>query len=97
MKINLMHHLSLIYFVTQPLYVLGVFIFTYHQEVFTVYVHNLVGVIRLGDRQLVGSGWNKILHQVGFLYKDYQDVRSKKHKMLVINYCNLSKECISFR
>jgi hypothetical protein len=46
-----MHYLSLIYFVKQPLYVSGVFI-THHQEVFTVYVQQLVRVIRLGDWQL---------------------------------------------
>jgi hypothetical protein len=52
-----MHYLSLIYFVKQPLHVSGMFI-AHHQEVFTVYVQQLVRVIRLGDWQLVGSGWN---------------------------------------
>ena len=37
MKTNLMYKLSIIYFVKQPLPVLGVFI-AHHQEVFTVYV-----------------------------------------------------------
>jgi hypothetical protein len=46
-----MHYLSLIYFVNQPLHVSGVFI-AHHQEVFTVYVQQLVRVIRLGDWQL---------------------------------------------
>jgi hypothetical protein len=51
MKINLMHYLSLIYFIKHPLNVSGVFI-AHHQEVFTVYVQQLVRVIRLGDWQL---------------------------------------------
>jgi hypothetical protein len=42
-----MHHLSVIYFVIQPLLVSGMFI-AHHQEVFTVYVQQLVRVIRLG-------------------------------------------------
>jgi hypothetical protein len=58
MKTNQMHYLSLIYFVNQPLHVLGMFI-AHHQEVFTVYVQQLVHVTRLGDWQLAGSGWNK--------------------------------------
>jgi hypothetical protein len=48
MKTNLMHYLSLIYIAKQPLYVSGVFI-AHHQEVFTVYVQQLVRVIHLGD------------------------------------------------
>jgi hypothetical protein len=48
---------KLIYFVKQPLHVSGMYI-AHHQEVFTVYVQQLVRVIRLGDWQLAGSGWN---------------------------------------
>jgi hypothetical protein len=55
---NLMHCLSLLYFVNQPLHVSGIFI-AHHQEVFTVYVQQLERVIRLGDWQLAGSGWNQ--------------------------------------
>jgi hypothetical protein len=44
----------LIYFINQPLHVLGTFT-AHHQEAFTVYVQQLVGVIHLGDWQLVGS------------------------------------------
>jgi hypothetical protein len=36
-----MHYLSLIYLVNQPLYVSGMFV-AHHQEVFTVYVQQLV-------------------------------------------------------
>jgi hypothetical protein len=50
MKTNLMYYLPLIYFINQPLHVLGTFI-THHQEPFTVYVQQLVGVIHLGDWQ----------------------------------------------
>jgi hypothetical protein len=46
MKTNLMHYLSLIYFVKQTLHVSGVFI-AHHQEVFSVYVQQLVRIIRL--------------------------------------------------
>jgi hypothetical protein len=45
MKTNLIHYLF-IYFVIQPVHVSGVFI-AHHQEVFTVYVQQLVGVMRL--------------------------------------------------
>jgi hypothetical protein len=41
-----MQYISLIYFFKQPLHVSGVFI-AHHQEVFTVYVQQLVRVIRL--------------------------------------------------
>jgi hypothetical protein len=43
-----MHYLSLIYFVNQPLHVSAIFI-AHHQEVFTVYVQQLVRIILLGD------------------------------------------------
>jgi hypothetical protein len=57
MKTNLMHYLSLIYFVIQSLHVSGVSI-AHHQEVFTVCVQQLAGVIRLGDWQPAGLEWN---------------------------------------
>jgi hypothetical protein len=41
-----MHYITLIYFVNQPLHVSDRFI-AHHQEVFTVYVQQLVRVIRL--------------------------------------------------
>jgi hypothetical protein len=47
MKTNLMHYLSLIYFITQPLHVYGIFI-AHHEEVFTVYVQQLVCVMCSG-------------------------------------------------
>jgi hypothetical protein len=50
-----MNCLSLIYFVNWPLHVSGIFI-AHHQEVFIVYVQELVRVTRLGDLQLVRSG-----------------------------------------
>jgi hypothetical protein len=51
MKTNWMYYLSLIYFIKQPLHVSGAFI-AHHQEVFTVYVQQLLGVLRLADWQL---------------------------------------------
>jgi hypothetical protein len=51
MKTNLMHYLSLIYFVKQPVLVSGVFI-AHHQEICTVFIQQLVHVVRLGDWQL---------------------------------------------
>jgi hypothetical protein len=36
MKTNLMHHLSSVYFVNQPLHVSGIFV-THHQEVYCIY------------------------------------------------------------
>jgi hypothetical protein len=56
MTTNQMHYLSSIYSVNQPLHVPGMFI-AHHQEVFTAYLQQLVRVIRLGDWQLAGSGW----------------------------------------
>jgi hypothetical protein len=47
MKTNLMHLFSLIYFVNQPLHVSGMFT-AHHQELFTVYVQQLIRVIPLG-------------------------------------------------
>jgi hypothetical protein len=53
-----MQYLSSIQIVNQTLCVLGMFI-AHNQEVFTVYVRQLVRVVRLGDWLLVGSvNWN---------------------------------------
>jgi hypothetical protein len=49
-----MHYLSLIYFIKQPSHASDVFI-AHHQEVFALYVQQLVRGIHLGDWQLVGS------------------------------------------
>jgi hypothetical protein len=43
----LMHYLSLIYFVNQPLHVSSKF--AHHQELYTVYVQQLVRVIHFDD------------------------------------------------
>jgi hypothetical protein len=48
-----MLYLSLIYFVRRPLHVSGIFI-AHHQEIFTLYVQQLVRVIRLSR---VAAGW----------------------------------------
>jgi hypothetical protein len=56
-KTNQMQYLSLIYFANQRLHVLGMFI-DHHQEVFTIYVQQLVCVIQLGDWLLDRSEWN---------------------------------------
>jgi hypothetical protein len=55
MKTNSMHGLSLIYFVSQRVHVSAMLI-AHLQEVFTVYVQQLVHVKRLGERLLAGSG-----------------------------------------
>jgi hypothetical protein len=39
MKTNLMHYLSLVYFVNQPLHVSGIFV-AYHQEVYCIHTTN---------------------------------------------------------
>jgi hypothetical protein len=49
------------YFVRQSLNVTDVFV-AHHQEVFTVYVQQLLRVIRLGDWELAGSGWKIEFH-----------------------------------
>ena len=38
MKTNLMHYLSSVYFVSQPLHVSGVFV-AHHQEVYCIYIY----------------------------------------------------------
>jgi len=38
MKIDLMHYLSSVYFITQPLHVSGIFL-THHQEVYYIYIY----------------------------------------------------------
>jgi len=43
-KTNLMHYLSSVYFVIQPLHVLGIFV-AHHQEVYYVYMQQLVRVV----------------------------------------------------
>jgi hypothetical protein len=48
MKTKLMHYLSLIYLVNQPLHDSGVFI-AHHQEVFTVYVQQFINSIGLSS------------------------------------------------
>jgi hypothetical protein len=58
-----MHYLPLIYSVKQPLHVSGVFI-AHHQEVFAIYVQQLVRLIRFGDWLLAGSGWNCCTYRV---------------------------------
>jgi hypothetical protein len=54
MKTNQMNYLSLIHFVKQPLHVSAVFS-AHHQEVFTVYVQQVVRVIRLGVGRVAHS------------------------------------------
>jgi hypothetical protein len=49
-----MHYLPIIYFVKQPLHVSSV-LTAHHQEVFILYVQQLVRVIHLGDGQPVGT------------------------------------------
>jgi hypothetical protein len=56
MKSNVMHYFSLIYLIKQLLHVSDLLI-AHHQEVFTVYVQQLVRVIHLGD----WSGWNSFI------------------------------------
>jgi hypothetical protein len=44
MKTNLMHYLSSVYFVNQPLHVSDIFV-AHHQEVYCVYIEQLVRVV----------------------------------------------------
>jgi hypothetical protein len=43
-KINLMHYLSSVHFVNQPLHVSGIFV-AHHQEVYCIYIQQLVRVV----------------------------------------------------
>jgi hypothetical protein len=58
MKTNQMHCLSSMYFMNQTLHVLAMFI-AHHQEVFTVYVQQLVRVKRLS---LLAAGRVRMEH-----------------------------------
>jgi hypothetical protein len=51
-----MQYLSFIYFITHPLHVSGIFI-AHHQEVFTVYVQQLVCVICYVK---LAAGWVRV-------------------------------------
>jgi hypothetical protein len=68
METNLMHYLSLLYFVKQFLHVSGVFI-AHHHEVFIVYVQRLVHDVCLGGWLLVSSGWN--MYQLLYICSEY--------------------------
>jgi hypothetical protein len=68
MKTNSMHYLSLIYFVNQPLLVLGIPT-AHHQEVFTVFVQKLVPVIRLGRLASGQQPVTKMYNMYQLLYK----------------------------
>jgi len=50
-KTNLMHYLSSVYFVNQPLHVSSIFV-THHQKVYCVYTQQLIRVGQPTDRQL---------------------------------------------
>jgi hypothetical protein len=77
MKTNLMHYLSLIYFNKQPLHVSGVFI-AHHQEVFTVYVQQLVCVIHLS---WLAAGWVRMIKMIlSFVYQADKTVVDSVHK-----------------
>jgi hypothetical protein len=76
MKTIHMHYLSLIYIINQPLHVSGMFIVR-HQEVFTVYVQQLVRVERL---RWLAVGWVSLelfhldpytTYQLLYIYSEY--------------------------
>jgi hypothetical protein len=84
-----MHYLSLNYFVNQPPHVSDIFTAP-HQEVFSVYVRQLVRVIRLGDWLLAGSGMNSRpgqqpvdrtynTYQLPYIYSEYLLMMGSKH------------------
>jgi hypothetical protein len=71
MKTNLMHYLSLIYFIKQPLHVSGMFI-AHYLEVFAVYVQQLVRVICSGD-------WQLAMYQLLYIYSEYLLMMGNKY------------------
>jgi hypothetical protein len=60
MKTNQLHCLSLVYFVTQPLHVSGMFI-AHHQEVFTIYIYTAIDTFYNTFRWLA-AGWFRMEH-----------------------------------
>jgi hypothetical protein len=80
-KTNLMHYLFSVYFVNQPLHVLGIFV-AHHQELYCIntthtncciYTEYLLMMgyryARNIQRLIDEINWGKIVHQVGFHYK----------------------------
>jgi hypothetical protein len=63
-----MHYLSRIYFVTQALHVSGTFT-AHQQEVFTLYVQQLVRDIRFGD-------WQQYIYSEYLLIMDSSSARN---------------------
>ena len=66
-KTNLMHYLSSVYFINQPLCVLGVFVAN-HQEVYCIYT--AIGTCCIYIYSIVPDDRLQIVHQVGFLHTD---------------------------
>jgi len=72
MNTNLMHYLSLVYFVSQPLHVSGIFV-THHQEVYCIYT--TIGTCCAFQLAVCWPGI-----QLVFITRMYRDARSTKHK-----------------
>jgi hypothetical protein len=79
-----MHHLCTIYFVNQSLHVSGIFT-AHHQEVFTVYIQQLVRVIRL---RWLGTGefqpdpascQSTSMYQLLYIHSKYLLMMGNKH------------------
>jgi hypothetical protein len=77
MKTNHMHYLSLIYFIKQPVHLSGMFI-AHHPAVFTVYVQQLVRVVRLGD-WLLPVNLTHNTYQLLYIYSEHLLMMGNKH------------------
>jgi hypothetical protein len=65
-KTNSMHNLSLVYFVSQPLHVSGIFV-AHHWEVYCIYTAGTCWAF-----ELAGLGWNSISTQPTEKHNTYQ-------------------------
>jgi len=57
MKTNLIHYLSSVYFVSQPLHVLGIFV-AHHQEVYCIYTRTTIGTCSSFQLTVCWPGWD---------------------------------------
>jgi len=74
MKTNLMHYLSSVYFVNQPLHVSGIFV-AHHQEVYYIYIYVCVCVCVCVYTTIDHSTKKHSMYQLLYIYSIPPDDR----------------------
>ena len=81
---TLMHYLSSVYFVTQPLHVSGIFV-AHHQQVYCIYTTNWYPLIRsIGNYSLAD------------LHRQYKKYIHKRPKHILLQLLTQQPKCFSF-